>query len=156
MERTQSTIVLLEPAEPLFTFARVREHLSRTGRPLAAGPDGRVLQCTWDAGGESIPVAMRALHTNAGKEWLALAIPLGAAEEFRPRAALVANDVLPLGALANWKGTMLLRQTLPLTSLTGPQLEQALTSMVHAARLILLGRSGRGLAFLYADGGATP
>ena len=146
----------MDPAEPLLTFARLREHLARAGRPIAASPDGSFAQCEYAVGDVVSTVALRAMRSNAGREWAAVAIPLVPVERVRLRAALAANDVLPLGALVDWQGTLLLRQTLPLASLTGAQLDQALASLVHAARLVIVAEHGAPspLAVLFREGAA--
>ena len=144
----------MNPAEPLLTFSRVSEHLARAGRPLAASPDGSFAQTEYAAGDVVSSIALRALRSNAGREWVAIAIPLVPVDRVRLRAALAANDVLPLGAFVDWQGTLLLRQALPLASLTGAQLDQALTSLVHAARLVVVAEDGAPspLALLFREG----
>ena len=146
----------MDPAEPLVTFVAVRAYLASTGRRVAARPDGQVLECEPAVRGMASAALLRAMRSNAGVEWLALGIVLGPTDTFRVRGALAVNDVLPLGALVDHHGTMVLRQTVPLPSLTSAQLEQALASLVHAARLVLLAAGGadNGLAFLFRTGAA--
>jgi hypothetical protein len=127
----------MEPAGFLTSFAAVARHLQATGREVAVAGAGDVLQCRYTDGANVAPVAMRALQTRSGAPWLALSVPICPMERIRPRAALVANDVLPMGALALWEATFILRHTLPLRSLTPESLEQTLRALTRTAgRLI--------------------
>jgi hypothetical protein len=118
----------MDATEPVTAFARVAEYLRARGAAFGS-PAPDVIQYQLDAG----VIAMRGLVTPAGSEWIAISVPLGPASEFRVRAALVANDELAIGALADWQGLMLLRQTLPLRSLTFAQLDAAVAALAHAA-----------------------
>lgn len=142
----------MEPSAPLLTFARVPAYLHATGRAVSASPAGDLVQCRIDDASVPVLVAMRPLRTAAGSEWLALSVPLGPVAPFRLRAALVAIDALPLGVLADWQGLMLLRQTLPIASLTVAQLEQTLRALAHTAARLIAAAAG-GDPALAADGG---
>jgi len=113
-------------------FARVGGYLRDRGA-LFGSPAPDVIQYRFEDRGLVSAVAMRALVTPAGTEWIAISVPLGPAAEFRVRAALVANDELAIGALADWQGLMLLRQTLPLLGLTFAQLDAIIHALAHAA-----------------------
>jgi len=127
--------------ELLVTFSRLPDHLHRLGRTFTMSPAGDMIQVRYEDPGMSSLVAMRPLRTEAGTEWIALSVPLGPAPQFRLRAALVANDDLPIGALSDWQGLMLLRQTLPTRSLSFEKFEQVLTALAHTAGMILAGAS---------------
>jgi len=121
----------------LITFSRLPDYLRSTGRAFQVAGD--VLQVRYEDAQVSTVVALRALRTAAGTEWLALSVPLGPTAQFRLRAALVANDELPIGSLADWQGLTLLRQTLPIRSLSFEQLEQVLRALAHTSGKILAG-----------------
>ena len=121
----------------LITFSRLPDYLRSTGRAFQVAGD--VLQVRYEDAQVSTVVALRALRTAAGTEWLALSVPLGPTAQFRLRAALVANDELPIGSLADWQGLTLLRQTLPIRSLSFEQLEQVLRALTHTSGKILAG-----------------
>lgn len=121
------------------TFSQLPEYLRQSGRAFSATPDGDLLQVRYQDAAVSVVIAMRRMRTAAGSEWIALGIPLGQTNQFRLRAALVANDDLPIGALADYQGLMLLHQTLPLRSLTFEQLEQALRALAHIGASIVAG-----------------
>src|SRR5262245_1368005 len=90
-----------------------------------------LLQCRVEDGDVSAMVAMRRVLSRAGTPWLALSVPICPVESIRLRAALVTNDALVVGALALREGAVLLRQTLPLASLTVAALEQTLIALVR-------------------------
>jgi hypothetical protein len=123
--------------EPLVTFARLPEYLRRSGRAFSASPAGDMIQVRYEDPQVSSMIAMRSVRTEAGTEWIALSVPLGPSANFKLRAALVANDDLPIGALADWQGLVLLRQTLPIRSLSVEQFEQVLHALAHTAGKIV-------------------
>ncbi len=125
--------------ELLVTFSRLPDHLHRLGRTFTMSPAGDMVQVRYQDAHVSSLIAMRPLRSAAGTEWLALSVPLGPTTQFRLRAALVANDDLPIGALSDWQGLMLLRQTLPTRSLSFDKFEQVLTGLAHTAGTIVAG-----------------
>ncbi len=64
-----------------------------------------------------------------GAPWLGLAVWMGHHTLFRKRSALVANQRLPMGALALLRDAMLLSQTLPLTRLRIAHIEETLAAL---------------------------
>jgi len=123
----------MDPSPPLASFASVPRWLQATGRAFSLAPGAQLLQCRYEHPRGSAIVAMRRLLSRSGAEWLALSVPICTADRIRPRAALVAGDALPVGALALREGVVFLRQTLPLQSLAAAQLEHLLGELVDAA-----------------------
>ncbi|MCE9573766.1 MAG: hypothetical protein K8W52_11480 [Deltaproteobacteria bacterium] len=142
----------MDPTEPVTAFARVPAWLAQAGRACEVAPGGELAHCRYHDDGLGALVALRAVRTAAGSPWIALSIALGPAPSFRVRAALVANDALVIGALVEAEGVMLLRETLPLASLTFAQLDQALRALVHTAARIVVASRGQDPADA-ADGG---
>jgi len=118
------------------SFASVPRYLRATGRAFTLAPTGDMLQCAYEDEQLSARVAMRALSSRAGSEWLALGVPICAAERVRPRAALVANAELPIGALVLRDDVLVLRQTVPLQGLVPAQLELTLRALVRTTALL--------------------
>jgi hypothetical protein len=127
----------MDPSEVLGTFASVPRFLAAAGRPFNLAPGGDMLACRYDDPRLSAVVAMRRLATVAGGEWLAASVPICRVEALHLRAALVANDELPIGVLAVREGVVLLRQTFPLASLSAALLEEALAALVATAALLV-------------------
>ena len=125
------------PSEHVFAFANIRAYLANTNRPHEVAPDGNFVQVRYRDGSVAADIMMRPLASSAGKPWVAVSITLGSVDRYVIRAALVANDELPLGGLADYDGPMLLRQTLPLTSLTFAHLEQVWQVMTRTASAIV-------------------
>ena len=125
--------------ELLITFSQLPDYLRQRGHAFSVSPAGDVLQVRYADAEVSTVIALRALRTAAGTEWIALSVPLGPTAQFHLRAALVANDELPIGALADWQGLMLLRQTLPIRSLSFEQFEQVLRALAHTGGKIVAG-----------------
>jgi hypothetical protein len=124
-------------SDAIVTFSCVPRYLQRTGRPVALSPQADLVQCRFESRAASAVVAMRPLTSRGGAAWLAASIPIGAVERIRPRAALVANDELPIGALALFQNIVLLRQTLPLAGLPFAELEHTLGALVHLAAVLV-------------------
>jgi hypothetical protein len=141
----------MDQAEPVRAFSRVPDYLRWRGHAFDLAPAGDLLQCRYADAAVAILVAMRAVPTTAGSPWLALSVPLGPAGELRQRAALVANDALGLGALADWQGLLLLRQTLPLASLTFGQLDLALRTLAHTGAQLAAAAASRAAPAPEAD-----
>jgi len=129
--------------ELLTTFSRLPDYLRQRGRAFDLSPTGELLQVRYEDPEVTSVIAMRAVRTPAGTEWLALSVPLGPTAQFRPRAALVATGELQIGALADWQGLTLLRQTLPSRSLSFEQLEHVLRALAHTAANIIAGAAHR-------------
>jgi hypothetical protein len=127
----------METSDAIVSFSCVPRYLHRTGRPYALSPQADRLQVRFHDEAASAVVAVRPVLAHTGTTWLALSIPIGAADRLRPRAALVANDELPIGALALWEGLVLLRQTVPLAGLPFAELERILGALVHTAAVIV-------------------
>lgn len=129
----------MAPAELLTTFSRLPDYLRQNGRAFSMAPAGDILQVRYQDGELAAVVTLERLRTAAGSEWIGLSIPLGPTSAFRLRAALVANDELPIGALSDWQGVMLLQQTLPVRSLSFEQLEQVLRALAQIGGAIVAG-----------------
>lgn len=112
--------------QPVHSLARAHDFLRAAGHQVAAAPDGTLLQVQVGPA----TYVMRALDHG----WVAIAIPLGPTAELRPRAALAA--ALDIGAFADHQGLALLRQTLPLASVTFAQLEAVLAALLAQARAL--------------------
>ena len=120
------------PAELLSTFASVVGYIERSGRPCSVNDARDLLQLRHQEPQLSCTVSMRPLVTSAGRTWLALSSPVCPLGRVHLRGALLANEDLPFGALADWEGTMLLRQTLPLP-LGAPHLDAAILAIARLA-----------------------
>jgi hypothetical protein len=136
----------VDPSQQMVSFASVPRYLQATGRAFTLAPDADLLQCRVDDQQVSAIVAMRGLISRAGSEWLAVSVPICRAGQIGLRAALVANDELPVGALALREGVVLLRQTLPLAGLAFEQFEHALRALVRTTALLV-----RTMATMAAD-----
>lgn len=126
-------------AEALTAFSQLPDYLRQRGRAFSATPAGDVLQVRYQDAQVSLVITIERLRTAAGTEWIGLSTPLGPTSQFRLRAALVANDDLPIGGLSDWQGVMLLHQTLPLRSVSLEQLDQVLSSLAHLGGAIVAG-----------------
>lgn len=142
----------MRPTELVLDFARACRYLAACGRPHQLGYEGDHARVDYREGDVAAEITMRPLASGTRRAWLALSSALGPVDGFSLRGALVANDELPLGGLANLDGTMILRQTLPLASTTFAHLEHAWFVLAHTTSTIRRGTDGE-LAFVWMPGG---
>lgn len=128
----------MEASRVLGSFAELTAFLHARGVYFSLDPGEDRLQCRFDDGRLSLPMAMRRLRSRGGHDWLALSVPICPGQAIQPRAALVASAELPVGSLAVYETFILLRQSLPLATLTVAILEHTMGALARTAATLLL------------------
>jgi hypothetical protein len=128
----------MEASRLLGSFADVAAYLHARGVYFSLDPGEDRLQCRFDDGRVSMPLAMRRLKSRGGHDWLALSIPICPGQAICPRAALVGSFELPVGSLALYETFILLRQTLPLATLSIAILELTMGALARTSALLLV------------------
>jgi len=123
----------METIERIGSFASLPRYLELRGHRFALAPGMDLIQCRYEEDRLSALVAMRRARSRAGAEWLAIGLPICSVQSIQLRAALIANDELPIGGLAVTNGVVLVRQTLPLVGLLSSHLDHALATLVRTA-----------------------
>jgi hypothetical protein len=118
------------PDAELTAWTDLVAHLDATGRAPVAFDDA-------SGAGVAFRIARHACTARpvtfpGDKRWLALTVVLGRLPDLQLRGALLANTLLPVGAVAVWKEHAVLRQLLPLQRLPVTTLESTLRALVDA------------------------
>lgn len=128
----------MQASRVLGSFAEILAFLQARGVYFSLDPGEDRLQCRFESGPLAMPIAMRRLRARGGHDWLALSIPICPGQAICPRAALVASAELPVGSLAVYGTFILLRQSLPLATLTVATLEHTMGALARTAALLLV------------------
>jgi hypothetical protein len=127
----------------LTSYVAVCQHLQRQGRDVRTALGGALATFTFAHAGSSVELAMRELDAAPSGRWLALSVSLGGADRVSPRGALAASGRLPVGVLAIFDGRLLLRQTLPLSTLSADLLEETLYDLAATSLELRLAAASR-------------